>query len=237
MSETTGKRPRIGLIDALRGAAVVMMLVHHTLFDLTDFGFLPQRVFAHSAVTALQVICATTFVVLCGVSSNLSKSNLKRGLVTAGVALGITAVTFLIRMPILFGVLHLLACCMLLYALTEKLLARVPALPGTLVCVLLAVLSQLAVTRVAIDSRYLWILGWTYDGFVSYDYFPLFPWLFVFLTGAFAGRLILSRPIPERVYALRCRWLEFIGRHALVIYVAHQPLLFGLFTLLDRVLH
>ena len=190
-----------------------------------------------AAVSALQVTCATTFVLLCGVSSNLSKSNFKRGLITAGVALGISVVTYIIHMPILFGVLHLLAVCMLLYALTEKLLVKLPALPGTLVCALLAVLSKLATERLAVDTHYLWLLGWTYDGFVSYDYFPLFPWLFVFLTGAFAGSLILSRPIPERVYALRCRWLEFIGRHALVIYVVHQPLLFGLFTLLDRVLH
>ena len=231
------KTRRIGLIDALRGAAVLMMLVHHTLYDLADFGFMPREAFEHPAVSALQVTCATTFVLLCGVSSNLSKSNFKRGLITAGVAAGISVVTYIIHMPILFGVLHLLAVCMLLYALTEKLLVKLPALPGTLVCALLAVLSKLATERLAVDTHYLWLLGWTYPGFVSYDYFPLFPWLFVFLTGAFAGRLLLSRPLPERVYALRCRWLEFIGRHALVIYVVHQPLLFGLFTLLDRVFH
>ena len=174
---------------------------------------------------------------LCGVSSNLSKNNLKRGLITAGVAAGITLVTYLIKMPIRFGVLHLLACCMLLYALTEKLLRKLPAVPGLLVSVLLAVLSDLATKHIAFDSRHLWILGWPYEGFVSYDYFPLLPWVFVFLSGVFAGRLFLNSSLPSRVSGIRIPPPEFIGRHALVIYVVHQPLLFGLFTLLDRVLH
>ena len=61
--------------------------------------------------------------------------------------------------------------------------------------------------------------------FSSADYYPVLPWSFLFLAGSAAAKLILSFNLPELFYKKICPPLEFIGRHTLMIYVVHQPLL------------
>ena len=72
------------------------------------------------------------------------------------------------------------------------------------------------------------MLGWTYEGFVSTDYFPLLPWVFVFLLGTWAGKYIKAGRMPAWFYQTDCPPLAAVGRHSLVIYVLHQPVLYGL---------
>ena len=64
------------------------------------------------------------------------------------------------------------------------------------------------------------------------DFFPIFPWLFVFLAGAFLGRYVKEGRFPPFLYKTHIRALAFVGRHSLLIYLAHQPLLFGILTLI-----
>ena len=78
------------------------------------------------------------------------------------------------------------------------------------------------------ESRWLWMLGWVYEGFVSTDYFPLLPWAFVFLLGTWAGKYIKAGRMPHWFYTADCPPLAAVGRHSLVIYVLHQPVLYGL---------
>ena len=77
------------------------------------------------------------------------------------------------------------------------------------------------------ESRWLRMLGWVYEGFVSTDYFPLLPYFFVYAAGVFAGRLIQERR-PAVFYRRHSRPLAFLGRHSLGIYLVHQPVLYGL---------
>jgi uncharacterized membrane protein len=60
------------------------------------------------------------------------------------------------------------------------------------------------------------------------DYVPLFPWLGVVLIGVAVGSLL---PRMQRTLAagdrIAPRWLAWVGRHSLVIYLAHQPILVG----------
>ena len=65
------------------------------------------------------------------------------------------------------------------------------------------------------------VLGFPAPGFYSSDYFPIFPWFFLYLTGLFAGRMILSR--PPAILERRVPGLSWVGRHSLLIYLLHQP--------------
>ena len=73
------------------------------------------------------------------------------------------------------------------------------------------------------------VAGFPSPGFWSTDYFPLLPWFFLFCAGYFLwGLLSQSERAKERL-ASGVRPLSFLGRHSLIIYLAHQPVLMGSF--------
>lgn len=228
------KKQRIEILDALRGFAVVLMVCHHFLYDAVEFLDAPEWLFSNPLFDILQPIFAGVFIALCGVSSNFSRSNIKRGLITLAVALVVTLVTSLLEMPIIFGVLHLLSVCMLFYGFTHRLWEKVPDKIMGIFSILGIAVSAWCVTHIALESDKLWIFGWKGDGFVSYDYFPLLPWIFVFLFGTWIGRYIKANKFPAWFYKAKVPVLSAIGRHALVIYIVHQPILMIITFLIGR---
>ena len=69
------------------------------------------------------------------------------------------------------------------------------------------------------------------------DYMPLFPWLGVFLIGCVIGRICYKD--KKTLFAGRgkvmkaiARPIEFIGRHSLIIYLVHQPLVYAILFLI-----
>ena len=233
---TDKRQNRIESLDALRGFAIVLMLVHHFLYDLVTFLDAPDWLYSNPILDIFHYIFAGLFIALCGVSSKFSRSNLKRGLITLGVACGISVVTHLIDMPIRFGVLHLLAVCMLFYALTQKLLCRIPRWIILLISVAGTAVSAWCVNNIEIQSEHLWIFGWTYKGFESFDYFPLLPWIFVFIFGTWAGYYVKEQKFPRLFYTAKIPVLPAIGRHSLIIYIVHQPILFGITMLIKLII-
>ena len=224
---------RIDIIDALRGLSVVLMVVYHLLYNLTAFLGAPRWMFSNPVFDILQYVFAGLFIFLSGVSSRLSRSNIKRGLIAIALALGITAVTSFIGLPILFGVLHLLGFCMLFFGLTRKLWDLIPRVAMPIVFIALLVGGALARGHFSFASEHvlmhnlLSILGWRQPGFISFDYFPLLPWVFVFLMGTWAGLYVAERKLPERFYELKVPVFPKIGRKALIVYILHQPVLYG----------
>ena len=242
------KPERIQSIDALRGLCVLLMCVHHLLFDLAAFLGAPWWLYENPVFSVLQYIVAGCFILLSGVSSRFSRSNIRRGLRVIAVALALTLVTWLgdriaarltgnsIGLTIFFGVLHMLGFSMLFYGSTRKLWDRLPDWAAPILYVLGIVLTG----RCAAGIRgtaipWLFPFGFITEKFFSGDYYPILPWLFVFLLGAWAGEKIRLRKLPERFYTARFRFFPVLGRHALLIYILHQPILGGLALLIGRV--
>ena len=223
---------RIQLIDALRGLAVVLMVAHHFLYDLVVFLDAPDWFFWNPAFVFLHYIFAGLFILLSGVSSRFSQSNLRRGAKVFLLAMGITLVTWFMDMPVRFGVLHLLGFCMIFYGVTHSLWDSLPRKFTLIISAVLLVLTGAAVKYIPIDVQWLWMFGWTYDGFVSYDYFPIFPWLFVFLPGTVLGAYIREGKFPKWFYKNNFPFFPSVGRRALLIYILHQPALYGVVTLI-----
>jgi len=222
------KRARIEIIDALRGLAVVLMVIHHFFYDCVEFLDAPRWLFSNPVFDILHYIFAGLFIFLSGISSKFSRGNIKRGLKVIAVAAAISLVTHLMDMPILFGVLHLLGFSMLFYGLTRKLWDAIPKKAAPVIYIAGIVGGALATTHIRFDSRNIWMFGWTAPGFVSYDYFPVLPWIFVFLLGSWAGYYIIERKLPGRFYEARFPVFPSIGRKALLIYILHQPVLYAI---------
>ena len=228
------KTKRIEIIDALRGLSVLLMVIHHMLYNLVYFFDAPEWLFTNPVFDVLHYIFAGLFIFLSGISSRLSRSNTERGCKAILLAFAITYVTYRMEMPIWFGVLHLLGFSMLLFGMTRKLWDAIPRKAAPFIYAVLLVVSALARGGVEIEAAapvlrdLLSVLGWPQEGFVSYDYFPLLPWVFVFLLGAWAGLYIVERKLPAWFYAAKPPLFPAIGRKALVIYILHQPVLYGI---------
>ena len=225
------ERNRIEIIDALRGLSVVLMVAHHLLYNLTAFLGAPTWIFSNPVFDILQPFFAGVFIFLSGVSSRFSRSNVKRGLLAFALAMGITAVTSLMGMPIWWGVLHLLAFCMVFFGLTRKLWDIIPKTLAPIIFIALIIAGVVARAQISVVCPHPWlrylisILGWSQQGFVSFDYFPILPWLFVFLLGTWAGIFIRDKKLPQWFYDCKVPIFPKVGRKALLIYILHQPIL------------
>ncbi len=230
-------KQRIELMDAARGLSLILMVFYHFFYDLVVFAGAPRWIFHNVIFDPLQYFFAGLFIFVSGVSSNFSHSNVKRGLKTLAVALVITLVTYYMDMLILFGILHFLGTCMLLYGLAQKgfqkLNERLPRLVPTL-CILGVVLTGRFANGVPTETPHLWMFGLVTPSFQSADYFPLLPWAFVFLLGTWAGKYVRGGRLPKWFYETKVPFLPAVGRKSLLIYVIHQPVLYGLTMLIVR---
>jgi len=235
------KIKRIELIDGLRGFAVVLMVAHHMLYNLVVFFGAPRWFFTNPVFDILQPLFAGLFIFLSGVSSRFSRDNVGRGAIALVLAMLITYVTYQMDMPIWFGVLHLLGFSMLFFGVTQKFWDIVPRIISPVIFIALIIVGGLARSHYDFTSTnpvirdLLSISGWSQPGFRSFDYFPLVPWIFVFLLGTWAGLYIRDRKLPKWFYKMKPPIFPQVGRKALLIYMLHQPVLYGIVMLAIRI--
>ena len=71
--------------------------------------------------------------------------------------------------------------------------------------------------------------------FYSTDYFALLPWLFLFWAGYFLYGVV-GRQRMEPLRRSVCPPLGWLGRHSLLLYLLHQPVIYGVLLVVFRVL-
>lgn len=248
---------RIHLMDELRGFAVFCMVFYHGFYTLAFLMGQSWGEWLYRFFMPAEPWFAGLFIFIAGISSNLTHSNLVRGVKLLGVALLVTLATA-IAVPdelIVFGILHFLSVCMIAFGLLQLLrrrLGRTEEPPFRLwpvvVCAVLFVVTRYLASgylqipfllRVFLPSGWYqaWLapLGLPGPGFSSADYFPLLPWCFVFAAGTVVGRLAKAGKFPAWTYPSRVPFFSFLGRHALLIYVLHQPVIYGAALLVQAI--
>lgn len=237
--EDNPRKPRIAFFDSVRGFTIISMVAFHAAYDaayLYGFG-IPW--FTNPIIqTVWRSSISWVFLALAGWMTSLSHNNLKRGGVYAVAAGAVFLATSIagVDTPISFGIIYCMAACTLLYAATAPLLNRFPAAAGLISClVLFAATYTLPHTTYPVESL-AW-LGFPSASFVSGDYYPLLPNVFLYLAGAFAARWFdqhHASGYPMWMMRADAPFLSMIGKLSLPIYLVHQPLLILIFTMVSN---
>jgi uncharacterized membrane protein len=224
---------RIGLVDALRASAILLMVVFHFCYDLRHFGYVDWNVPNGPGWWQFRYLILTLFLGTVGISLSLAHGKginwPKFGIRQLQIGLAAAAITlvslWMFRQSwIYFGVLHFIFLASLLFILLVP-RPRVALVIGLAVLILywLDLLDKI------------WPFGYFSAHLPSYteDYVPLFPWTGVVLVGLWLGSVMASGLWRPPVIRLP-RWLRFASAHSLAIYLLHQPILFALFELISK---
>ena len=75
-----------------------------------------------------------------------------------------------------------------------------------------------------------------YKQFYSSDYFSLFPWLFLFIFGYFLYNIFESKNLNAKSFSnVDIKPFSFLGRHSLIVYLFHQPILYVICTIINYI--
>ncbi|HIH45322.1 MAG TPA: DUF1624 domain-containing protein [Candidatus Methanoperedenaceae archaeon] len=223
---------RIESIDVARGFNIILMIIFNYSVTLAYFGVLPTTSnylywFVFPRLIAGAFIFLSGMAAFASYSSNsvsFSERYFTRGLRLTVFALLITAFTYVFvpERAILFGILHFFALTSFIVPFFIK-YERLNMALGLLLIISGAYISQLE----SPDPSLLW-LGLPPAGMSTFDYFPLLPWLGVLLLGVYPGKFLLNTASSIH-FGSRAAGLAGLlgasGKHSLLIYLIHQPVL------------
>jgi len=250
MFNSDKKQNRVMELDFLRGFAIIMMILHHFIYDLRYIFMLD--VFAIQETYFFSHILRPPFVFIflfvSGVSCTFSKNNFLRALKLIVVALIFSTVFFAVseitetRMYVIFNVLHLLGLGTILYSLINYAELKSENIDSNKIYLFLTVfLLWLYYPLSKIEESKNIILSALHENFAKGigmgDYMPIIPWLGLFFCGVLFGRLYYTERktlFPNTPNVIKTVFIpfEFIGRNSLVFYIFHQPVMLGILYLL-----
>ncbi|MDR2266127.1 MAG: DUF1624 domain-containing protein [Christensenellaceae bacterium] len=261
-------------LDLLRGICILFVALDHTMYDIN--GIL-NGTWSASGIPALvkavdfaslywlspvrdswRPIIIYIFFIVAGICTSFCRSNFKRALKLAAVALMLTLITYLANVVtktdgflIVFGVLHCLASCMLIYSLMNQLLNFITkknhVLKATILFTLGLLITQLykvyfvepvnaGYLSVSENNSFIWGLFFYNQKVWSMtsDYFPIAPYIGWFLIGAAIGVAFYQKR-KSLLPALNRKWhfpLTIPGRHSLFVYLGVRVIEMGILALI-----
>jgi uncharacterized membrane protein len=239
------KSNRFWEIDTFRGIAIIMMIIYHIIFDLFYFEIydknlssLPLRFFLYSiGIMFLVIVGISLHISYSKARQNLTEKQLKikfirRGSMIFGLGILITIATWVYPHEgfILFGILHCIGLSIILAYPFLKMYVK------NLILGVIFIIAGIFLMQFTFGFNYLLFLGFVPDNFYTLDFFPLLPWFGMVLIGIFIGKYLYKD--DKRRFSLSdlsnkslIKGLSFLGRHSLLIYLVHQPIIVGFILL------
>ncbi len=218
-------------LDGLRGIALVAMAIYHFTWDLAYFHFVPGGVLRSTLFTVFGHAIACSFLAIAGFALAIAAQpqlDLTKFLVRLAkiviAALLVTVATWFAfpQSFVTFGILHCIAAASVISLAFMLAPFWLTGLAGALVFI-----AGWVIELPAFDT----VNGWLGLGVrvpLTNDWRPLFPWAGAMLLGLGFGQWVLNRKMFVRAMPPPARLLQTAGRHSLIIYLLHQPLLFAM---------
>ena len=214
------------MLDALRGFAVMLMIIFHVFYDLSWFHFVDIDILENPFWFALPRFIVFLFLICVGLSLALVHKNgirwhsvIRRFLMIGGWALVITVVTYILfpTSYIYFGVLH----CIAVSSLAGVFFVKRPKL-SLLLSIVITIPYMIFQPALIPISKWLEIN--------PLDFVPFYPWFGIVLFGIYLESISFHTVPLKKNFCIRS--FEFMGKHSLKIYLLHRPIIYGLFLLL-----
>lgn len=216
---------RLGYLDLLRALAIIWMIIFHVAYDMNSLQFI-QWDFNSGFWYAFPRVIAWTFLFCVGVALNIVHtpkinwpSLTKRSIKLAAAALAVSIGTYFMfpQQWVYFGTLH----CILVGSILGALIVK-----NRILCWFLLGLILILQYGLAYDIK--WVSSLLQRQ--SMDFIPIYPWFWAILAGIVISpylnqiRFLRELPVPKA--------FSFLARHSLKIYLIHQPVIFGVLSLL-----
>jgi uncharacterized membrane protein len=223
--EKFNRNNRVLGIDQLRGWCIVYVMIYHIIFDIDEF-LMPVAFFHTVWWEWIHTYFLAALFAVSGLSTGFSRDPLKAGVKLFFIGTAITMLSDIFTRglyTIRFGVLTFLGVSMMIYCFIKPLTDKFRPLPYCLITALIFI-GLISPFPIYIHSGIteLYPLGIADSGFFSADYFPLLPHFFIFLFGTALIKPVREHKIPAFWYTASIKPINFIGRHSLIFYLAHQ---------------
>jgi uncharacterized membrane protein len=241
---------RVFELDFLRGISVILMMCHHTIYDLRNIFGLDSFAWEQSYVFIywLRPPFLFFFLFVSGVCCTLSKNNYLRALKLGVVSLGFSAVFYFIskatetEMYVFFNILHMLMLGTLSFAILDSLKKRCrfkTVEKGYLFISMIFLWLHYPMSNLEyVRNNYLIPFHEVFTkGVGMADYLPAIPWMGFFFFGVYFGLVYykdkksLFGNIPHFIDRVTFP-INFVGRKALWFYIFHQPVILSFLYLM-----
>jgi uncharacterized membrane protein len=215
---------RIFEIDLLKVTALILMITFHIVYDLNEFVSINLN-YSSGFWYILGRISALLFIFLAGINSGFSNRPIRRGIIVFSCGLVVTVITFLFMgdLYVRFGILHFLGVNMILFPLLKRF--------NSLLLLLIAISILIASKMEIFNNISLIVFLKNIFGGLSIDYYPLFPYLSIFIFGVIMYKIYYYRKKSIFNLYVKNKLLYLISKYSLSIYLIHQPIVLGIILL------
>lgn len=244
-------KKRYLLIDGIRGLAITNMVILHFLYDVYIVYGKNSAWYSQPHIHIWQQSICWTFILIAGFVWHLGyQKNIRRGIFFNLCGFAISLITWAIipSEVIWFGILNFMGCAVLFMIPLHKVMRKVPPIIGMIVSFIAFILFRnvqrgylgirdiklLTLPEYLYRIKVLTPFGFPYPGFVSSDYFPMLPWLFLFLTGYFFYYIFEQKDSWKNFSYNKIPVLSSVGQKTVWIYLIHQPVCMLVCMLLFR---
>jgi len=232
---------RLPGLDIFRGVAILLMVIFHFSFDLNNFHIVDLDLKHGDFWKYFRYFIVSMFVFSAGISLQLANKNgidlaklKKRILVLSLASLAVTVGSYT-QFPktwIYFGILHFF----LFSSLVGLLFLKLPKLT-----LMSAVFILLGYNFSFLNMHWLYAVlqePLSLPSYYTEDLANIIPWFGVFLLGiSFTQYGFAQRAFKLSLFEKNNSFniiFSYIGKHSLIIYLLHQPLLFAIFLSLKH---